>query len=479
MQRNFRTKLWLAFGIFSLVAALFSGYVIAEKRIDHANERARALISLGNELRLSSDDLTHMARTYAATGEPIYRAHYDEILGIRSGTRPRPQHYERIYWDFVMADDRRPTPMGAAASITELMQRAGITDQEYQLLSLALAQSNELVPLERQAMALVQEHPGDADARTAAVGMLNDERYHQAKAAIMRPINDFLQAVDRNNTATVDQTVRDALVLRCLVIAACCLQLYALWLIYRDVDQTLGTSVDQLHDFIDSLHHSEDPPAPVPLPRRGSSVYDWLQQLRQRLRDEDRRRAAAEASLAKRTAELETLNNELNELSRKDPLTGLYNRRAADECLSAELARLKRSSNPREATSLLFLDIDHFKHVNDQHGHEVGDAVLKRLSAVLRSCLRDTDFAARYGGEEFLVVLIETPLLGAQVVAEKIRTHVASLRDPVLPLTTVSIGIAAMSHADANGAAALQRADVALYRAKNTGRNRTVYSDAG
>lgn len=472
MQRNFRTKLWLAFGVFALVAALFTAYVRAEKRIDQANDRAHALLALADSLRQSSDDLTRMAQTYVITAHPLYREHYEEILDIRNGTRPRPEHYDRVYWDFVMLDDRRPTRMGPPVSIVELFQNAGITEQEYRLLGLALSQSNQLVHLEREAMASVYTQPHDLPTRQHAIDLLTNETYHQAKSDIMRPINDFLMTVSANNAATVAHAVNVALLLRYLVIAACFLQLYAIWLIYRDIMQTLGTSVYHLHDYIDSLHNAEQEASPQPMTRMDSSVYDWLRQLRQRLREQDLRRSEAEAALAKRTLELEQLNLELNELSRKDTLTGLHNRRAADERLHDEFARWKRTLQATDVVSLLFLDIDHFKAINDHYGHEKGDGVLRLLGDLLRETTRESDFAARYGGEEFLVILVQTGVDGAQVAAEKIRALTAARHDPALPAVTVSIGVSSFQPSDTNAMDALHRADTALYRAKRAGRNR-------
>jgi len=472
MQRNFRTKLWLALGMFALVAALFTAYVWAEKRIDRANDRAHIWLALADELRQSSDDLTRMARTYVITAQPLYKAHYEEILDIRNGSRPRPQHYDRVYWDFVMLDDRRPTPMGPPVSIVELMQHAGISDQEYQMLTQALYQSNELVHLEHKAMEMVTTHPDDSSVREQAIQLLTDENYHKAKSDIMRPINDFMATVKANNSATVTHAINVALLLRYLVIGACCLQIYAMWLLYRDIIQTLGTTVDHLHDYIDSLHNAEQMDSSQPMPHRDSSVYDWLRQLRQRLRDEDRKRSDAEASLARRTQELERLNQELHELSRKDTLTGLNNRRAADERLHDEFTRWKRTLQPTDGVSLLFLDIDHFKVINDQYGHEEGDAVLKLIGDRLHETIRETDFAARYGGEEFLILLVQTGMDGAKVVAEKIRSATASQRDTDRPAVTVSIGVSCFQLTDASAMDGLHRADNALYRAKHAGRNR-------
>ena len=154
-----------------------------------------------------------------------------------------------------------------------------------------------------------------------------------------------------------------------------------------------------------------------------------------------------------------------------DPLTGLANRRAAGERLDAARAHALRHGEP---LSVLMLDIDHFKRVNDLHGHADGDHVLVALADALRQELRAGDLGARHGGEEFLAVLPASDAAQAHEAAERIRLHVQALRIPLAEATlsiTVSIGIATL-HADESAPALLARADGALYRAKAGGRNR-------
>ncbi len=179
------------------------------------------------------------------------------------------------------------------------------------------------------------------------------------------------------------------------------------------------------------------------------------------------------AHLAAIAAENTRLHTSTVKLAATDALTGLLNRRALDERLKIEQQRTQRYG---KAFSLLLLDIDHFKKTNDSHGHVAGDAVLKAFAAILVQQTRDLDSVARYGGEEFVVVLPETAGGGAKVVAERIRKAVSStpfaLPDGHEIDITVSIGIACFPHSAGNIEAMLERADQALYLAKNTGRNR-------
>ena len=163
-------------------------------------------------------------------------------------------------------------------------------------------------------------------------------------------------------------------------------------------------------------------------------------------------------------------NQLLSELSRTDPLTGLLNRRYWEEAVAAEFQR--RASR---RASVLMLDIDHFKAINDRHGHPAGDEVLRTLVAVLRASLRADDVPGRYGGEEFGVLLPDTNAAGAEVIAERVRKQIegAALSRSGLR-ATVSIGIAEFHPEDTQYTEAIARADAALYAAKAAGRNRSV-----
>lgn len=164
----------------------------------------------------------------------------------------------------------------------------------------------------------------------------------------------------------------------------------------------------------------------------------------------------------------------LIQLATIDPLTGLMNRGAFDQALEREFERAHRYGRP---VSLLLLDLDHFKRVNDTWGHPVGDRVLAQVAAAIRGCLRHVDLAARLGGEEFAVLLTETNAEGAAVAGERVRHAVGSLAmavgdEPVQ--VTASVGVVTWSPMFATAAEMVAAADKTLYRAKAAGRNRTL-----
>jgi diguanylate cyclase (GGDEF)-like protein len=174
--------------------------------------------------------------------------------------------------------------------------------------------------------------------------------------------------------------------------------------------------------------------------------------------------------------ELMEANEKLRELALKDGLTGLYNHRYFQELLEKEMVRAYRYKHP---ISLIMLDIDHFKKINDTYGHPQGDIVLKELSGIITRTLRNSDIAARYGGEEFAIILPETDLEGAGLVAERLRREVESLR---LNLNgekvniTISLGVSSIeTHTRViEKKYFVDITDRALYNSKKKGRNRVT-----
>lgn len=169
------------------------------------------------------------------------------------------------------------------------------------------------------------------------------------------------------------------------------------------------------------------------------------------------------------TRRLEEANDELAELSRRDPLTGCLNHRAFYEEVDRALARSERTGNP---VSLVVLDVDHFKAVNDEHGHPTGDTVLVALSEALRRRSRAADVVGRTGGEEFAVLLPDTSLRAATTMVERLRCAVAEADTPV-PVT-VSAGLAAFPEHARGSSRLVHVADDALYEAKACGRDTLV-----
>lgn len=222
--------------------------------------------------------------------------------------------------------------------------------------------------------------------------------------------------------------------------------------------------------------------------QRSGGQYAWIESTARSVHQSD---GAIEGFIAvsrdiserKRTEEsLRTANERLQKLSTIDGLTGIANRRSFDEALRREWSRGIRNHYP---ISLILFDIDYFKHYNDFYGHPQGDECLKAIAAkTLETFPRSTDFVARYGGEEFAVILPNTPAEMSDMLAARLREHIAAMRIPhekstAHPFVTVSIGIA---HLEPTLAASpevlIARADQALYESKHAGRNRvSLYAE--
>ncbi|MDD3354012.1 sensor domain-containing diguanylate cyclase [Zoogloea sp.] len=197
-----------------------------------------------------------------------------------------------------------------------------------------------------------------------------------------------------------------------------------------------------------------------------------LRRTRETLRLRERDLLAANEELERRFHEIDDLHEQLREQANRDPLTGLYNRRYLDSTLERELARCKRDGH---SLSVLLIDIDHFKRINDTYGHPAGDEILIRLAHLMGGMARSGDVVCRYGGEEFLLLMPAMPLEAALERAESLRQAFGGLEVPFGDFrlqASLSIGVAAYPGHGTSAESLIHHADDALYRAKRAGRNR-------
>lgn len=201
-----------------------------------------------------------------------------------------------------------------------------------------------------------------------------------------------------------------------------------------------------------------------------------LRLTREALRSREQELLEANGTLLNQLQEIDDLHERLHDQANRDPLTGLYNRRYLDSTLERELARCKRDG---DALALIMIDLDHFKKVNDNYGHQAGDKMLVTLGSMLSGMARAGDVACRYGGEEFLVIMPTMPLDTVRARAEELRVSfggtIVEFEDLKLQ-ATISIGIAVYPEHGATADELIRSADGALYQAKRNGRNRVEVS---
>ncbi|MCL1079953.1 response regulator [Parashewanella spongiae] len=226
------------------------------KLLDSYESRYESYL-LADQLRQSSDDLTRFARTYVVTGDKKYKEFYFEVLAIRNGDKPRPKHYERIYWD-LLANGFAPRQDGETKSLHKLMEEQGISQQEFTALETAENNSNELVKIETIAMNMVENRPYSSLDKNStnydlATMMMHDNKYHLEKYRIMKPVDEFFNLLNVRTRSAVDTFSKDGKFLfNVLIFMSLFLVLFTLttsWALVRYILKPLGEEPQVLQDI--------------------------------------------------------------------------------------------------------------------------------------------------------------------------------------------------------------------------------------
>lgn len=285
----FIRTVWQTLIVLILFAIFFVMYVYSEKQIDRANEMRLNSFVLADELRHSSDDLTRMVRTYVVTQNPIYKQHYQEILDIRNGKKPRPQKYQNIYWDLVGLDNKRPRPFTLhAISLLDMMRQAGFSEIELEKLSEAKKNSDMLTNTEYDAMKLIEVEVPDSQRilqKHKALELLHNAAYHQAKASIMRPIDEFYFLMNERTAAAIHTARVVALILRSIFVLIGFFFLFMLWRLNKTLNGILGGTVVDVHENITRIGRGDfSLPIRIEEGNQGS-VLGWLSDMQDRLKN--------------------------------------------------------------------------------------------------------------------------------------------------------------------------------------------------
>jgi signal transduction histidine kinase/DNA-binding response OmpR family regulator len=357
---RFSRDVSLSAGLVVLLAVVFALYVWSEREVNRANDLRYRSFLLADELRQSSDDLTRMARTYVVTGDRLYKHHYQDILDIRDGKKPRPEAYWRIYWDLVLHDSQAPRhERQPAIALLELMRQSGFTEQEFGKLAEAKANSDALTMPEFDAMKLTDSSGPDGEVQRAkARTMMHDDNYHLAKAGIMKPIDEFFVLLDARTLDGVQRSEDYATTLRYIFVVIGLGLMFMLWRTYHALRDTMGGSVDAVCTHIARIG-SGDFSTTIPVKRsQKDSVLGWLSETQSKLNDIDRDRKQSDEALRASEIRYRQLfeaakegNNELKR-SRETALVNLEEaQQARAKAESAEQALVK-AKEAAEAASL-------------------------------------------------------------------------------------------------------------------------------
>lgn len=454
---DFDARLFFMLTVFVLFLVSFFVYVNAERAIDTANTKRLQSFLLADELRQSSDDLTRMVRTYAVTGEPRYRQHFDEIFAIRNGDAPKPENYHYIYWDLVDATNTRPRSFGSPVALLNTMRQVGFTDIELAQLVFAKQASDDLTNIEQRAMELVAS--GDPELREQALMLLHNDEYHLAKAGIMRPIDTLYEMMSSRTADAVRKAEIYARWLRLVFVILGLTLLLMLWQLKQRQLAILGAPVAELYSRIEALGNGDfntDIVVPV---GKDNTLLGWLSRTRHRLFLLEHTRMQVQ--------------QRLEHLAHYDPLTGLSNRVLLAEQLQKSMLNATQNAS---LLAVAFVDIDGFKAVNDRFGHALGDQVLQTLSKRLVAAVGKDNIVARMSGDEFVFLLntlahVEDSQLLLQQVLDSLAVPMTI--DGTTIALSASIGVSFYpQNADVAAEQLLRQADQAMYVAKQAGKNK-------
>jgi len=369
---------------------------------------------------------------------------------------PRPENYQNIFWDFVTNQHEYPVTNGRKVSILELMKELQFSTDELSVLAKAKILSDNLIKQELQAFNAMDGRFRADDGQYSLVAepdpdlarqIVHGPAYHQAKAKIMAKVNEFFLLVESRTSHEVK--AKEALQQQIFILASILSMLLILFSIsgYFYFSKGIAIPLRRILGWVKRMQKGE---------------YNFKDTIRRN--DEIGSLNHAFVGMAKTVS-----NNivELERVSRTDQLTQISNRIALDEVLQKEKYNFERYHTD---CSIILLDIDNFKEVNDRYGHITGDKVLIEMAKIIQKSLRQSDIVGRWGGEEFLIICPNTDIENSRIVAESIRKNISEFLFSEVGHRTASLGTSSFEQGVAIEAT-IDRADCALYQAKKHGRN--------
>lgn len=301
----FTRNLWLTFGLFCILAVAFGVYVEAEKAISRANDLRLRSVLLASELRESSNDLTRTARSYIATGNPVFKHCHQKILDMLDGRAPFSEQYESPCWNIKLSTAQPFNPRGIAPKALTLpvqIKAAQFSSVEQALLARALDLMGNLIQREHSAITLIDtEQPLTEETQDEALALLQSAAYYEYKNQFLQLIHQFMHLISVRTDQDVQHAESTALWLRWVFIALAFGLLILLINTYRALSTTLGSTVEQIHRQLARIGQG-DFTTPISIsPKQKNSVLDWVSRTQRQLSELDQTQRHSEAKIARIT----------------------------------------------------------------------------------------------------------------------------------------------------------------------------------
>ena len=423
-----------------MILDVYKLYDIGQQKM-HLEESRLSLLLKANTLKESSESLTKFARMYAITKDISYMNSYYNIIEDREGKKSHPSLYNQIYFS-------GKSKAITGSSLLSKIKSLPITKSELNHLLLAEERSSVLTFIEKKSFDLIEQNRPEE-----ALSLLTNQEYSKCKNLIMLPLNTFFMELnDRisNEISELNKEERIVFIILFLLVLTIALHMFILLIVFR---LRVLIPITQMNHCIEK--YKQNSILSSKMVGNNDEVGEMINSF----------------------VEMQTILTEKREklevMAVFDDLTKIYNRRAFYELSEQEILLAQKKNAD---VSLLMIDIDFFKKINDEFGHPVGDKALLFLSSAISGMIRKGDIFGRLGGEEFAILFPHTSIKEAYVISEKIRLYFQNNSlpnsDPIVKFT-LSLGLCSCSpEYDLNSSITI--ADNLLYKSKHNGRNKTT-----
>lgn len=458
---------FISIGITGLIiASLLTYYILllsqGSEKLKNIEHYGHIMVEKAHILRQSLDDLSRFSRSYVVAADKDYKDSYLKTLDIRNGKAQIPKGYSKIYWDLFEPIRTKSPPKEEKSSIDKEIQELVYTPYELEQLKEAKESSDDLVNLETEAFYAMEGLFKDKNAnftikgekdQALAIKLLHSKEYNKAKEKVVLTIDKFLFSREERIHRSIDDVNHEINLLFQSIFILLLVGLSTFFAAFFMIRDKVLTPIEQLTKIIIAYKQGD---------KNINMCFHYD--------DEVGLMTEQFFSMKKK---IEEDYEEIKKISLTDPLTNINNRRSFFDIAEQLLKLYHRNKEP---FSVMLLDIDYFKKVNDVYGHILGDEILKHTVSHIKKEIRESDVFARYGGEEFIILLINTDAHEAADIAEKVRSSIENNpyvdEQNTIPIT-ISIGLSQFND-DESIQELIERSDSALYKAKERGRNRVV-----